>query len=137
MAEFAHSEPDLASQQRYLPLVSMGSPLGWWSGSCIFANCEVTSLYMGILTLRLCHFEPRSCRWPKVGWESLQTNTTAATALEFHTIKALGRIYGDITPVCSLPAFYFTVGIDPSPHTAKQRPGGCHGPPRFWFVLGF
>ena len=26
---------------------------------------------------------------------------------------------------------------DPSPHTTKPRPGGCHGPPRFWFVLGF
>ena len=64
---------------------------------------------MSILTLGLCHFEPRSCRWPKAGRESLQTNTTAATSLEFHTIKVPGRIYGDITPVCSLPAFYFTV----------------------------
>ena len=71
----------------------MGSTLSQWPGSYIFGNCEVTSLYMGILTLRLCHFEPRSCRWPKAGWESLQTNATAATALEFHTIKVLGRIY--------------------------------------------
>ena len=109
MAEIAHSELELASQPWYLPLVSMGSPMGQWPGSYIFGNCEVTSLYMGILTLGLCHFEQRSCRWPKAGRESLQTNTTAATALEFHTIKVLGRFYGDITPVCSLPAFYFTV----------------------------
>jgi hypothetical protein len=110
LPEIAHSELELASQPRYLPLVSMGSPLGQWPGSYIFGNCEVTSLYMDILTLRLCHFEPRSCRWPKAGWESLQTNATAATALEFHTIKVLGRAYGGITPVWSLPAFYFTVG---------------------------
>ena len=93
MAEFAHPELDLACQPWYLPLVSMGSTLDQWPGSCIFGNCEVTSLYTGILTLRLCHFEPRSCRWPKAGWESLQTNTTAATALEFHTLKVLGPIY--------------------------------------------
>jgi hypothetical protein len=24
-----------------------------------------------------------------------------------------------------------------SPHTTKPRPGGCHGPPRFWLVLSF
>ena len=40
----------------------------------------------------------------------LQTVTTTATALEFHLRKVPGRIYGGITPVCSLPAFYFTVG---------------------------
>jgi hypothetical protein len=38
MAEFAYSEPYLASQSRYLHLVSMGvhSLLGQWSGSYIF-----------------------------------------------------------------------------------------------------
>ena len=45
MAEFAHSQPDLASQPRYLPLVSMVAALGWWSESCIFGNCEETLLY--------------------------------------------------------------------------------------------
>ena len=36
MAEFAFSELDLASQPRYLTLVSIGAPLGRWSGSYIF-----------------------------------------------------------------------------------------------------
>jgi hypothetical protein len=36
MAEFAHSEQGLASQPRYLPLVSMGGPLGQWPGSYTF-----------------------------------------------------------------------------------------------------
>ena len=45
MSDFSHSEPYLASQPRYLHLVLMGSLLGQLSGSCILANCEVTSLY--------------------------------------------------------------------------------------------
>ena len=60
MAEFAHSEPDLASQPRYLPLVSMGSPLDWWSGSCIFGNCEVTPLYCNIVFCNII----RHATWP-------------------------------------------------------------------------
>jgi hypothetical protein len=43
---------------------------------------------------------------------------------------AVAEQHGGITPVCSLPAFYFTVGhpiaIAHTPHTTKPRPGGCH-----------
>ena len=50
--------------------------------------------------------------------------------------------YGGITSVWPLPAFYFTAGhalsaLAHTPHTTKLRPGGCHGPPRFWLVLSF
>ena len=41
--------------------------------------------------------------------------------------------YGGITTVCSLPAFYFTVGQA----LAHTPPSGCHGPLRFWLVLSF
>jgi hypothetical protein len=38
MAEFAHSEPDLASQPRYLPLVSMSAP---WDGGLEVAFSQI------------------------------------------------------------------------------------------------
>jgi len=127
MAEFAHSELDLASQPWYLPLVSIGSPLGQWPGSCIFGNREVTSLYMGILALELYHFEPHSYRWTNAGWESLQTITANATAFEFNLRKVLGPIYGGITPVCSLPAFHFTVSDTPTHTPPNQGRVGAMG----------
>ena len=48
MDEFANSEPDLAFQSRYRPLVQLGSSLGQWPGSYIFltlrGNFAVTDI---------------------------------------------------------------------------------------------
>ena len=74
----------------------------------------------GILALELYHFEPHSYRWTNAGWESLQTITANATAFEFNLRKVLGPIYGGITPVCSLPAFHFTVSDTPT-HTPPNQ----------------
>ena len=48
------------------------------------------------------------------------------------------RICGGVAhyPDMFLPAFYFTA-LASVLHTTKPRPGGWHGPLRFWFVLSF